>query len=896
MSLKRVNLLFVLVLGIVMYGGFFYTYSATNKYFENESLQRMKKDILELGYSIATLIENNGVESSKKLLQKSLQANKEYKTLSIAIDDKIVVSTDINKINTDYYADSHLDTLYDYELEGHKVFYKEFAYFDKGKRVYLNLIIDLNDDYIKSDNKELPSFVITILIYFIILMAVFLIALYYINILPILRLSKYVKRNEFYPINFFIKDYASLYNSFTSKYNEIALLNKTLEDKVANRTKLVSKTNILFKEAQKLTKIGNWEWNLSDNTIVWSDEIYVIFGLQPQEFLATYETFINTVHAEDKALVQDAVSKALQSGEEYSVKHRIVLPDGSERVVYEKGKVELDENNKPIRMMGTVQDITQSFKREQELEFQSRLLNSVTDSILVHNIDGSFIYVNESAYATRGYTKDELMSMKVQDLDYSDEKEGSEIYNENIKKIKAQLEKNHHAVFEVSHKCKSGTSIPLEVTSRLMNEGNKTYIISIARDISERKIMDMSLKISEKRYRTLVENSQVGIFTSTIGGKIIYVNDAMVHIMDYESAEDMCSYNSSRIYKYSNERIEFLKELTAKGKVEEIEIHVLTKNNDEKIVLLSAHIEGEIISGIVMDITESKKSMQEITKLSKAIEEIDDIIMISDRTGVLTFVNDAYVVHTGFTREESIGKTASILKSGKHDKTFYTDMWKQILSDKVFRGVFVNRKKDGELYYEEKTISAIKNEEDEIISFVSTGKDITQRIEMQQDLEKLASTDQLTGIYNRHKFEELFKLELERVARYKNPLSIILFDIDFFKKINDTHGHDVGDTVLKSIVSVVIENIRNIDIFVRWGGEEFLILCPETDSENAVILAQKLRIKIESTTFGVAGNVTSSFGVTSYREDDTENSFIKRADDCLYKAKHEGRNRVVAIL
>jgi diguanylate cyclase (GGDEF)-like protein/PAS domain S-box-containing protein len=657
----------------------------------------------------------------------------------------------------------------------------------------------------------------------------------------------------------------------------------------------ILKTNSLFQEAQKLTHLGNWEWDIKNNKLAWSDEIYRIFGLKPQEFAATYDAFINTIHIDDRALVQESVNKALKTGEDYSISHRIVLPDGTEKIVYEKGQVELDENKQPIRMVGIIQDITERFKREKELEVQSRILNSVSDSILVHNLDGTMIYVNESAYTTRGYTKDELMNMKIHDLDYHDEKISEKVFEENTKEIERQLKDKNQAIFEVSHKTKYGTILPLEVTTMIIHEDDKSYMISISRDISERKMLHKDLESSEKRYRELVENSEIGIFTSQINGKIIYANEALINIMGYESQKDFYKQYSVAKYKNPEQRAHLLRELIENGKVDKMVLNVLTKDNEDRIIQISAHIESDILSGIIMDVTQSKKAIEEITKLSKAIEAIDDIIIISDRAGVITFVNDAYVSHTGYSREESIGKTPSILKSGKHDKAFYKKMWKEILSGNVFRGLITNRKKSGELYYEEKTITPIKNAQGTTTSFISTGKDITERLDMQHELEKLASTDALSGIYNRHKFQELFKIEINRVTRYKKPLTVIMFDIDHFKDDNETYGHDVGDEVLKNLVNVVTKNIRNTDIFVRWGGEEFIILSPETEIQNATNLAEKLRSAIETASFGEAGSITCSFGVTHYKDKEIGDSFLKRVDDTLYKAKDKGRNRVIVI-
>lgn len=894
-SLKKVNFALTFFLIIVVAGTFLYTYSVAKIYFKKEHISQIKGNVLELGYLTSKFIEREGLESAVNVLNKSLTTHKEYQTLSISVDDKIIVSTDIKLLNTFYKNGLHIDKINDNSLSEEIVFYRDFTYFDKDKEIKFNLIIDLNDDYLKSSEKDVQNLVATFVLYFTIIIAVFLLFLYFLNIYPVIKLNKQIKTQEFSSSDFFIEEHFFIYQLFEKKYNEIALLNKTLEEKVEQRTKQLSKTNELFKEAQKLTRMGSWEYDSLKNELVWSDEMYEIFGINPREFTPTYDSFINCIHEEDRSLVDDAVKKTLRTKEHHAIYYKVVLPDGGQKIVYEKARVEFDGNSNPTKILATVQDITERYARNRELELQSKLLNAVTDSIFIHNLDGSFVYVNEAAYKDRGYTKDELLSMKVQDLDYHDERTGDEVYIENIKNIQKRLHDEGKAVFEVMHKTKLGSIIPLEVNCRMFIEDGKSYIISIARDISKLKTMYKNLEISEMQYRNLVENSQIGIFNTKITGEIIYVNDALINIMEYESQEEIESENIIKGYKDIAQREYFVNELIKNGKVEKIELTLITKNSKEKIVQVSAHIEGDIISGICTDITESKKAMDEIKKLSKAIEEIDDIIIITDVRGEITFVNDAFVRHTGYSREESVGENASILKSGKHDKSFYKDIWSTLSSGNSFRGLFINRKKNGDLYYEETTISSIKNDSGEITAFISTGKDITQRIEMEKNLEKLATTDKLTGIYNRHKFEEIFNIELNRVLRYESPLTLIMLDIDFFKKVNDVYGHDTGDYVLKEIVNIVKENIRHSDVFVRWGGEEFLVLCPETDTLSAQTLAEKLRRAIDENLFDKVGRLTCSFGITFYKDKESGDSFIKRADDALYKAKEEGRNRVVVI-
>ena len=163
----------------------------------------------------------------------------------------------------------------------------------------------------------------------------------------------------------------------------------------------------------------------------------------------------------------------------------------------------------------------------------------------------------------------------------------------------------------------------------------------------------------------------------------------------------------------------------------------------------------------------------------------------------------------------------------------------------------------------------------------------------EKELEKLSQTDQLTKLYNRHKLHQVFASEINRSDRFEEIFGIILLDIDLFKNVNDTYGHNIGDLVLKEMSHILKDNIRVSDTLGRWGGEEFLIVIPQTDIEGARILAEKLRKEIENHHFSTVGKLTASFGVACYRKSDDENSIVKRADEALYKAKALGRNIVV---
>ena len=344
--------------------------------------------------------------------------------------------------------------------------------------------------------------------------------------------------------------------------------------------------------------------------------------------------------------------------------------------------------------------------------------------------------------------------------------------------------------------------------------------------------------------------------------------------------------------------------------------HIL-KNEDEAIMILKTKtnyqkelIDSKLNTAIIvlgltvllslfMAIIVSRRPIQLQKALLKAHEKLNQFTSIIDKfvitsttkvDSTILNVSDAFEKSSGYAKEELIGQKMSIIKHPKQDKTLIKSLWDTILSGKVWTGELLNRKKNGENYWLEQYIIPTINEDNgKIETFVSVGIDITAK----KEIEKLASIDKLTGIYNRRLLDEFLEIEMEVAKRYKEDLSIILLDIDYFKKVNDTFGHLVGDEILVITSKIISENLRNSDIFGRYGGEEFLIICTKTSENNAFILAEKLRAKIESYNFPHVEQKTISLGITSFEKNDSIKSLFKKADLALYKAKHTGRNKAV---
>lgn len=210
-------------------------------------------------------------------------------------------------------------------------------------------------------------------------------------------------------------------------------------------------------------------------------------------------------------------------------------------------------------------------------------------------------------------------------------------------------------------------------------------------------------------------------------------------------------------------------------------------------------------------------------------------------------------------------------------------------SNKVKYNTF-HKKKDGSTYPVEVNLQQFKSNDGDV--YVAIVFDLTEIRQKEEELRRMTITDALTGVYNRRYFIQKVEEEIERARRTGVNFSIIMFDIDHFKKVNDTYGHNSGDLVLKMVSQTIKDRIRRIDCLARWGGEEFIILLPNTLIEGAAILAEDLRRTLSELDIPVVGHVTASFGVASYKENDTVDSIVQKADDMLYEAKRSGRNCV----
>lgn len=311
-----------------------------------------------------------------------------------------------------------------------------------------------------------------------------------------------------------------------------------------------------------------------------------------------------------------------------------------------------------------------------------------------------------------------------------------------------------------------------------------------------------------------------------------------------------------------------------------------------------AELAGIILILFVIGILEQRHRIAEKLRTYKAaVDSSSAAIIIADKHSGIQYVNKSFVEITGYSETEVIGQRTSILKLGPANEDVYGELRKALNANQSWKGELLYTKKDKSTSWINILIAPVTGNKDDG-HYVAVMEDITEQKHMMETLNKLATIDVLTNIYNRSHFLSIAQNEFQRTIRYKKSLSVMMIDIDHFKQVNDTYGHAAGDLVLQQVAAQCSELVRKEDCVGRFGGEEFVILLPETDQENAWKTAERIRHTIELLEIISAdGNrikITCSIGVTEKKKDDDSfDLMLSRADTALYGAKNSGRNSVI---
>lgn len=411
--------------------------------------------------------------------------------------------------------------------------------------------------------------------------------------------------------------------------------------------------------------------------------------------------------------------------------------------------------------------------------------------------------------------------------------------------------------------------------------------------------------MANQKFRHLIESSPIPYLLLNANREVSFINQAfsdnygyqLEHVQEGESWWQITAHPQ----RYRDEFKAYLSHLHHGDKTQppsSMELEINTLHGQRKVALLSTSFlqdtfDSELLL-VVYDITVRKEAEEQLRFSSRVFNQAQEGIIITDTSGTITDVNPAFCEITGFSHEEVLGKGPDILNSGKHSPEFFSKMWQSIIDHGYWQGEVWNRRKNGELYAELLTISAITDDDGQSRHFVGLFSDITQTKQQQETLEMMAHYDVLTKLPNRVLFADRFSQAMAHSNRTETMLAICFLDLDNFKPVNDTHGHEVGDQLLIEVAVRLRKNVRDEDTISRFGGDEFAILFRDIESQPECEFMLRRIHESLAQPYNVNDTrieISASSGVTFYPQENADlDTLLRHADQTMYQAKLAGRN------
>ena len=414
-----------------------------------------------------------------------------------------------------------------------------------------------------------------------------------------------------------------------------------------------------------------------------------------------------------------------------------------------------------------------------------------------------------------------------------------------------------------------------------------------------------ALKESEERFRLALEGADLSFWDWDLSSGQLTVNDRTYRMLGYQPGEIPPRIEFWNEMMHPEDRREAWDQLVSGFKARRETIQLLLRirhrNGDWRWVLVRGKVlawdangRATRAAGTQMDITAQKQTEDELRLAARVFESTAEGIVITDDQERIIAVNRAFTDVTGYGRDEVLGKRPNLLGSGRHDRKYFDEMHRAIKEYGRWQGEIWNRTRSGAIQPHLLTISALKDHHGAVINYVAVLRDISAIKESQQQLEYLANYDALTGLPNRNLFYGRLKVGMEKAARHHQRVAVIFIDLDNFKVINDTLGHDVGDLLLVEVARRLKSCMRQEDTVCRLGGDEFTIFVEDIgDPEGLTGTAQRVE-RVISEAYHISGQeifVTGSIGISVYPTDGkTISELVKNADTAMYKVKEQGKN------
>ena len=438
------------------------------------------------------------------------------------------------------------------------------------------------------------------------------------------------------------------------------------------------------------------------------------------------------------------------------------------------------------------------------------------------------------------------------------------------------------------------------VTPALNPAGSPKSVVLVVVDHTDLVVAQELIRESQERLLSIMNHSSAAVSLKDAAGYYEFVNLKFEELFGLKAA-DVIGKTDQQLFSHEiavslrNRELDVMRQLSAIEVADKFELGNATIWLDS--VRFPIFDSGGAVRAICIqsnDVTMKRQAEEQLRLAAKVFDRAGEAISITDASGKIVTVNDAFCQITGYTHGEVIGQNTRILQSGRHGKEFYELMWRSLSEQGCWQGEIYNRRKNGEIYPEWLTVNSVRDDNNVVVNYVAIFSDITAIKTSQRRIEFLATHDELTGIPNRSLLMDRLKHDVAQAKRRNANLAVLFIDLDNFKVINDSLGHDVGDQLLKQATERLRSCVRDGDTLARLGGDEFVVVLMDVELKKINSIAGRI-VDFLGGSFNIGGKslfVSASIGISVFPDDGEDSvSLLKHADTAMYRAKERGRNQ-----
>ncbi len=680
---------------------------------------------------------------------------------------------------------------------------------------------------------------------------------------------------------------------------------------VDERTRELQESEARFRNMADSSPVFIWITD-SNNVVVWFNRTLLTFrGRSLAQELAG--GFIEGIHPEDIPCLE-RFAQYTRTHQPFQMEFRLKRHDGEYRWILDSGMPRFDADGNFVGYIGSGMDITARKQAEQErdrLMFDVKqnaveieaILASQDDVVLLYDPEMNVRRANPSFMSNYGFDPlglnvgDIIQRVSCRYLDgqplvLSEQPTPRALHGEKVKSV----------VYYVTRA--DGTTGIVETSSRPMLVGGEIVgTVTVWHDITDLKHAEEELGRSAAEIEDLYNHAPCGYHSLDKEGVFVRINETELAWLGYARDEvigklkwqDVITPASLQTFR------ENFPQFMKQGHIHDLEFEIIRKDGSTFLGLVNASAifdaNGNYLMSrsTVFDITERKKAEEALKLASMVYENSSEAILVTDALNRIVAVNPAFERTTGYSLDEVSGKNPRIFKSGRHGVDFYRAMWQALKTEGHWHGEVWDKRKDGDEHAKLLTINVIKDDKGEVFRHVALFSDITERKAFEELVWRQANFDPLTKLPNRRMFHDRLEQEAKKAHRTGQSMALLLIDLDRFKEVNDSLGHDMGDLLLIETAKRIGDCVRESDTVARLGGDEFIVILSELDDPtNVERIAQNIINKLTAS-FKLGPEkafISASIGISLYPNDTTRlDDLFKNADQAMYVAKNEGRNR-----